>query len=132
MCSAPVPTPSTPPLLIFDGDCGFCTTSVNWLKSRLPYFPEAQPWQWIDLDSLGLSEDDVTHYAWVVTSRHQYAGHLAFAAILRMQPSPGLRFLGHLTSTVPFSWVAALGYQLVARNRQRLPGGTPACAMPRS
>jgi predicted DCC family thiol-disulfide oxidoreductase YuxK len=27
----------------------------------------------------------------------------------------------------PVSWVAPLGYRLVARYRYRLPGGTPAC-----
>jgi predicted DCC family thiol-disulfide oxidoreductase YuxK len=120
------------PLLIFDGDCAFCTTTVNRLRAVLPTFPQATPSQWLDLDALGLSHDDVTKYVWLVTARRQFAGHLALSALLRMQPSPGWRFLGHLMATPPFSWFAALGYQFVARNRSRLPGGTPACAMPRS
>ena len=74
---------------------------------------------------------DVERYAWVVTSNHQYAGHLAFSAILRMQRSPLYRFLGHLIATPPVSWAAALVYHFIARYRHRLPGGTPACAMPR-
>jgi len=47
--------------------------------------------------------------------------------------SPGRpwRFLGHLLVTPPFSWVAAVGYALVARYRHLLPGGTPACALER-
>jgi len=118
------------PLLVFDGDCAFCTTSVNTLEHLLPAFPEAQPWQWLDLDALGLSVHDVTHYAWVVTGSHHYGGHLAFSALLRMQPEIGWRFLGNLLRTPPFSAAAALGYQLIARNRSRLPGGTPACALP--
>lgn len=90
------------------------------------------PWQWLDLDEYGLTQDDVTRYAWVVTSSHQYAGHLAGSALLRMQPSVGWRFLGHLIATPPVSWVAAVVYDWVAANRHRLPGGTPACAMPRA
>lgn len=118
------------PLLVFDGDCAFCTTWVHRLEALLPVFPTAKPWQWVDLDSLGLTKDDVTRYAWYVTPHHQYAGHLCFSALLRSQPSFGLRFLGNLIATPPVSWLAALGYQFVAANRGRLPGGTPACAMP--
>ena len=115
--------------MIFDGDCSFCTTAVNRLKDVLPRFPESSPWQWLDLDELGLTTEDVTQYAWVVTSTHQYAGHLAFSALLRMQPTPGWRFLGHLLATPPFSWAAAVGYHYIAKYRHKLPGGTPACQL---
>ena len=120
------------PLLVFDGDCAFCTTWVNRLEKLLPWFPATTPWQWADLDELGLSTDEVTRYAWYLTSGHQYAGHLAFSALLRSQPSFALRFAGNLIATPPFSWLAALGYHFIATNRHRLPGGTPACAMPRA
>lgn len=123
--------PSKAPLLVFDGDCAFCTSAVQWLQGILPVFPRTSPWQWLELDDYGLTVLDVTNYAWVVTSRHQYAGHLAGSAILRMQPSFGWRFLGHLIATPPVSWVAAGVYRWVAANRHRLPGGTPACALPR-
>ena len=118
-------------LLVFDGDCAFCTTWVNRLESALPVFPRTTPWQWIELDQYALSRDDVDQYAWVITPGHQYAGHLALSALLRMQPIASLRFLGHLLATPPFSFVAALAYRFVAANRSRLPGGTPACALPR-
>lgn len=123
--------PSKNTLLVFDGDCAFCTTWVHRLEAALPYFPHATPWQWLDLDQHGLSLDDVAEYAWLITPRHHYAGHLAFAAVLRLQPTMGWRFLGNLMRTPPFSWAAAAGYQLIARNRHRLPGGTPECALPR-
>jgi predicted DCC family thiol-disulfide oxidoreductase YuxK len=122
-------TPS--PLLVFDGDCGLCSSWVEALERLLPRFPRAIPSQWADLDALGLTEHDVTNYTWFITPTHQYAGHLAFAALLRSQPSVPLRFVGNLVATPPFSWVAALGYRLIALNRHRLPGGTPACRMPR-
>ena len=118
-------------LLVFDGDCAFCTTWVNRLEAALPVFPKTTPWQWIELDRYALSLDDVDRYAWVITPGHQYAGHLALSVLLRMQPVAGLRFLGHLLATPPFSLVASLVYRFIAANRSRLPGGTPACAMPR-
>ncbi len=123
-------TTSSGPLVVFDGDCAFCTSSVAALERLLPRFPAASPWQWLDLDELGLTIDDVTRYAWVVTPTHQYAGHLAASALLRMQRGVGWRFLGHLIATPPFSWIAGLGYRVIAAHRHRLPGGPPACALP--
>jgi predicted DCC family thiol-disulfide oxidoreductase YuxK len=123
--------PSSRGLLVFDGDCAFCSTWVERLREALPRYPETTPYQWADLDALGLTHDDVTHYAWYLTPTHQYAGHLAFSALLRSQPNIGLRFAGQLIATPPFSWAAALGYRFIARYRHLLPGGTPACALPR-
>ena len=124
--------PSRNGLLVFDGDCAFCSTWVERLRAALPRYPETTPYQWADLDSLGLSLDDVKHYAWYLTPSHQYAGHLAFSALLRSQPRLSLRFAGQLIATPPFSWVAALGYRFISRYRHLLPGGTPTCALPRA
>jgi predicted DCC family thiol-disulfide oxidoreductase YuxK len=129
--AAPRLTTPDLPVLIFDGDCAFCTTWVNRLQAWLPRPPRALPWQWSDLDALGLTRDDVTDFAWYLTRRHSYAGAMAFGALLREQPRAGLRFFGHLLFTPPFSIVAAVGYNLIARFRHVLPGGTPACALPR-
>lgn len=131
MSSSQLSRPTNLPLLVFDGDCAFCTTWVQRLERLLPAFPTATPWQWADLDELALTHDDVTNYVWYLTPRQHYAGHLAFSALLRSQPRVSLRFLGNLIATPPVSWLAALAYSFIAANRHRLPGGTPACAMPR-
>lgn len=115
-------------VLVFDGDCAFCTSCVEALRRTLPRMPQAVPWQRLDLDAHGLDLDDVTRFAWVLTPSRHFAGHLALSALLRLQASPGWRFLGHLLATPPFSLLAAAGYRLLADNRHRLPGGTPACA----
>lgn len=119
------------PVLVFDGDCAFCTTWVNRIRDWLPRPPEAIPWQWSDLTAIGLTSQDVANFAWYLTAKHSFAGAMAFAAILRTQPRIGLRFFGHLLATPPFSIVAALAYNFIARFRHALPGGTPACALPR-
>lgn len=124
--------PSKDPLLVFDGDCAFCTSAVERLRKALPRFPPSTPWQWIDLDEYALTAEDVASYVWVITPRHHYAGHLALSALLRMQRGFGWRLAGWLLATPPISWAAAIGYRWVAANRHRLPGGSPACALPRS
>ena len=118
-------TPSA--LLIFDGDCGFCTSSVAWLRGVLPAMPEASPYQWTDLPKYGLSEADAASRVWLVADGRRHGGHRAVAALLTHQPSALLRFAGHLMLLPPLSWLAAAGYALVARYRFALPGGTPAC-----
>ena len=118
-------------LLVYDGDCAFCTTWVERLKNVLAVFPEAQPWQWLDLNEVGLTNGDVTTAAWFLSGKQRHRGHAAFATLLRMQPAFGWRFFGNLLLTPPFSWAARVGYFLIARYRHRLPGGTPACALPR-
>jgi len=127
---APVEIPAGRPVLVYDGDCAFCTTWVNRLRELLPRFPEALPYQWIDYGALGLDEHDVTHYAWYVTPTRHLGGHLAFSALLRAQRGPWWRLAGWIIATPPYSWFAQAGYAFVARNRHRLPGGTPACALP--
>ncbi|MCU1523404.1 MAG: hypothetical protein JWO18_298 [Microbacteriaceae bacterium] len=129
-----MPTPSLSKttkeaLLVFDGDCGFCTTAVRWLERTLPVMPAAKPYQWTDLDALGLTTAEASARVWLVTDSHQYGGHLAVSALLRYQPNPLWRFGGWMLATPPFSLAAALGYSLVARYRHLLPGGTPACAV---
>jgi predicted DCC family thiol-disulfide oxidoreductase YuxK len=125
---AQVATRST---LVFDGDCAFCSSSVRWLTAHLAEMPPATPWQWANLESLGLTEQLARERVWFVTDSGQYGGHLALAQLLKQQRQAGWRLVGWLLRTPPFSFVARLGYFLVARYRYRLPGGTPACKMPR-
>lgn len=115
------------PLLIFDGDCGFCTTAVAWAERSLPSPPSTIPHQWADLAALGLTRVDAADRLWLVTSDARYGGHLAVSTLFRHQPDFAMRFQGWLIATPPFSLVAAITYRLVARYRHRLPGGTPAC-----
>ncbi|MCJ1707116.1 DUF393 domain-containing protein [Microbacterium sp. VKM Ac-2923] len=116
------------PLLVYDGDCAFCATWVQRLSNSFGGF-HAEPWQWLNLDRLGLTEGDVMSEAWLVAKGQLHRGHAAFAALLRMQPQMGWKLLGSLVVAPPFSWIFGAGYSLVARHRDRLPGGTPTCAM---
>ena len=119
-------------VLVFDGDCGFCTTAVDWLGRVLPAMPSVTPYQWAGLDELGLTAEEAAERVWLVSTDargglHQYGGHLAVSVLLRHQPSLPWRFVGILLDTPPFSLLAGAGYALIARYRYLLPGGTPAC-----
>ena len=114
-------------LLLFDGDCGFCTSSIDWLAKTLPAFPTATPYQWVNLDEYGMTMAEAADRVWLITPTRHFGGHLAVSAVLRRQPSIRWRFLGWMLITPPFSWAAMIGYALVSRFRHRLPGGTPAC-----
>lgn len=119
-------------ILIFDGDCGFCTWAAEWTRRRLSPGAVVEPWQWVaDLEAYGLTRDDVsTAVYWIDPDGAVHRGDKAVAASLRAMRA-GWRFLGAVLSMPPIRWLAAAGYWVIARNRHRLPGSTPACRLPK-
>lgn len=114
-------------VLIFDGDCSFCSSCVDFLERTLPAVPTAIPFQHADLSGYGLSAAEAAARVWLITPERHYGGAAAVSAILRHQPDALFRFLGWLIQAPPLAWIADLGYAVVARLRHLLPGGTPAC-----
>ncbi len=90
-------------MLIYDGDCGFCTLSAEWAERRLPPGTPVVPWQTIaDLGAHGLTHQDVTTAAyWVDEHGGTHRGE------------------------------RGVGKALMAM-RYRLPGGSATCRLPRS
>jgi uncharacterized protein YbjT (DUF2867 family)/predicted DCC family thiol-disulfide oxidoreductase YuxK len=119
-------------VLIFDGDCGFCTSAARWAESGFHRGERAEAWQLLGenaLASFGLSARDVQEAAWWVDGAGApERGHRAAGRAL--QAGGGWRrVLGWFTLHPPTSWIAAGAYRLVVRFRYRLPGGTPACRL---
>jgi len=117
------------PILVFDGDCGFCTTSARFMKRRVigrrP--TTVAPWQQLDLAALGLTPDQCrAAVQWVGTDVQVACGHAAIAAALRAG-HPVWRPVGVLLVAPGFSWLAQRLYTWTAAHRYALPGGTPAC-----
>jgi predicted DCC family thiol-disulfide oxidoreductase YuxK len=116
--------------LVYDGDCGFCTTSIRWVKRFRLRADVVIAWQHADLDALGLTPEQCDlKLQWVADNGTISSGHEAVARLLLRSALPW-RPLGVLLLTPPLSWLAAQGYTWISANRQRLPGGTPACALP--
>jgi predicted DCC family thiol-disulfide oxidoreductase YuxK len=120
-------------VLIFDGDCGFCTSSAAWIARHWAGPGRTVPWQRLgrdELAQLGLTVAQVQAAAWWVDGQGRtWRGHLAVARALTAA-SGGWGALGRIVLVPPVRWLAAAGYRLVTRYRYRLPGGTPACRMP--
>jgi predicted DCC family thiol-disulfide oxidoreductase YuxK len=118
----------TRPVLVYDGDCAFCTSSVRLLEKIGPR-AEMLAWQLTDLEALGLREEvAAAAVQWVATDGTIRSGHQAIAAAL--DSAGGAWTLAGRALLLPgISPIAAGAYRLVADNRHRLPGGTPACAV---
>lgn len=118
---------STGPLLLYDGDCAFCTSCARAIARIAPQ-ARVLAWQSSDLAALGVGEEQAREAVQLVQRDGTIrSGHEAIAATLG---TAGWRWriVGHAMLAPGISWAAARVYRLVARNRGRLPGGTPACA----
>ncbi len=110
------------PVLVYDGDCGFCT----WVASRgarvLPAPVDIVPFQQADLPSLGLSRPEVeTAVQWVSPGLAPLAGHRAVAAWLVASGFPW-SVLGRAMVLPGLSWLFGRIYHVIAVNRYRIPG----------
>lgn len=114
-------------VIVYDGDCAFCELWVGRMKRALPVTPQTLPSQSIDLDTFGLTDDDVANYAWLITPTRHIAGGAILAELLVHQPRFGLRLAGHILKLWPLSALANAVYRVVAKNRHRLPGSTATC-----
>jgi predicted DCC family thiol-disulfide oxidoreductase YuxK len=119
-------------VLIYDGDCGFCTTSARFIERRIPTRAGIEPFQFADLAALGTTEERASNEVlWVAEDGRIFGGAQAIARLL-IDAGGWWRPLGEIMRVPPFRWIAFGVYRLVARYRYRLPGGTPACAVPRN
>ena len=120
-------------MLIYDGDCGFCTTSANWIAGRWSVQSGAQiiPWQFVNLQVIENSQlelEDLKQSAWWIDGELREEGSRAVGRAL-VAAGGTWAVLGQSILVPPVSWIAPFGYKFVARFRHRLPGGTPACEL---
>ncbi|MEE1753097.1 thiol-disulfide oxidoreductase DCC family protein [Streptomyces sp. SP18CS02] len=116
------------PVVVYDGDCGFCTASVEAARRRLHPSCEFTAWQSADLDLLGVSQERAEYEAlWVAPSGEVHGGAQAVAKLL-MNSGRAWGVLGAVLTLAPVRWIAHGAYRIIAINRRRLPGGTAACA----
>ncbi|MDA1359967.1 DUF393 domain-containing protein [Glycomyces luteolus] len=116
---------------LYDGDCAFCTKAAQFMERRIRTTAEIIPWQWADLDGLGVTRAEAEEAVMWIESNFRESGPDAIAVALRRAQ----------WYWKPFGWVLSLGfvsklawpvYRLIARNRHRLPGGTAACSLPQA
>jgi predicted DCC family thiol-disulfide oxidoreductase YuxK len=117
--------------LIFDGDCGFCTSAANQIVKLSKTKIVAVPWQFSDLSKYSLTKNQVADQVYLAVDDENFGGHEAFAMVFRVQPNAFLQFMGKTMMSRYLRWFSMPTYRLVARYRHKLPGGTPACKLPR-
>ena len=115
--------------MIFDGDCGFCTASVNVIRRWIHPDCDIKPWQFTAIEEFDLTAQECTTAVQVVTSdRSGYSGSRAVMQMLRTAPLPW-PVLGVIGDAPGVAFVADRVYRWIATNREKLPGSTPACAV---
>ncbi|MFT4215370.1 MAG: DUF393 domain-containing protein [Microbacterium sp.] len=120
-------------VLVYDGDCAFCTSAAAWIAQRAQV--QTQPWQTAPLNDLGLSVPQVQSAVWLVDEERRggsraVGGADAIAAVLRRARSPWWRGVGAVLQWPLVRSLARVGYRIVARCRRFLPGASAACALP--
>ncbi len=124
--------PPEQPVFLYDGDCAFCTTCANFVERRIPTGARVVPWQFADLDALGVTQVEAEEAViWAAPGRPTAAGPVAIARLL-VDAGSFWRPLGWVLGLAPVRWLAWPAYRLIARNRHRLPGGTAACSLPQA
>lgn len=115
-------------VLVFDGDCGFCTWSAARIERWACGGLDVVPWQRADLPGLGLTEDQCATAVQFVDGDGVASGGAAIARALQRCRQPW-RSVGCVLAQPWLGPIVERGYVVVAANRHRLPGATPACAL---
>lgn len=115
-------------VFLFDGDCAFCSSSARLLIRLIGQTSDVIPFQRADLKRLGVRLEDAQSAVQYLSAEERYQGALAIAKCLIDSRKPAA-FLGWFIKTPVILSFAELIYTWVAKNRHKLPGGTPACQL---
>ncbi|WP_229069347.1 DCC1-like thiol-disulfide oxidoreductase family protein [Actinoplanes sp. DH11] len=122
---------SAPATFVFDGDCSFCSLCAEFIERRIPTTAKVVPWQFADLDALGLTAEQAeAAVQWVGADGVIASGPDAIALMLK-DAGRFWSLPGAVLGLRPVSRLAWPAYQWVADHRHLMPGGTAACAVPR-
>jgi predicted DCC family thiol-disulfide oxidoreductase YuxK len=120
---------ATRPTFVYDGDCSFCTSCATFIEQRIPSRATVVPWQFADLDALGLSTEQVEEAVqWVAPDGTVSSGPDAIALLLR-DAGRMWQFAGSALQIGPVRMAAWPAYRWVSGHRHLLPGGTAACSL---
>ncbi|MFF8911626.1 thiol-disulfide oxidoreductase DCC family protein [Streptomyces olivaceoviridis] len=119
------------PVLAYDGDCGFCQTSIDRIQALAAPTLEAVPWQFLPTESTSPYLERLDREVLLLHGGSVLAGGAdALARYVSTSRSPAYRALAALVRLPGIRACARVLYRWVSRHRHRLPGGTPACAVP--
>lgn len=115
------------PVLLFDGDCAFCTAAAKWTDRWVRPDAAMVAWQFVDLEALAVTEAQCqTSIQWLTAPDDAVHEAAAAAAVLR-SGRPPWPLIGRAMTARGVIQAANAVYRFIARHRHRLPGSTPAC-----
>jgi GNAT superfamily N-acetyltransferase/predicted DCC family thiol-disulfide oxidoreductase YuxK len=133
-------------VLLYDGECRFCTASAQWLERHARSTARVQPWQRGDLADLGVSAEQCAEAVQWVGNGRLASGPDALAAYLQSSTGPW-RAAGRLLATPAAQQLTRPTYRRLVRHqvreadaaadrsrppvkgiRRRRPKDVPACA----
>jgi predicted DCC family thiol-disulfide oxidoreductase YuxK len=97
-------------VVIYDGECAFCTSSIEWIKQRLVV--DAKPFQQTDLAKYGLTFQQCSQSVQVIANLTVLAGAPAIAFLLKKRGNRMLSLL--ITAAGP---IGRSGYKWIAAHR---------------
>ncbi len=99
--------------VIYDGECAFCKTSIEWIEQRLVI--DSKPFQRTDLTKFGLTYQQCSQSVQVIANSTVLAGAPAIAFLLKKR---GNRLLWlFVTASGPFG---RFGYKWIAAHRRQV------------
>lgn len=114
--------------LLFDPDCGFCTTMADRMRGW-PLSTTIEPLSPGWLADPRIDPVRAQREIPFIDGDHTSYGAEAFGRALSTGPLP-LRLVGSAISQAPVLWLARPVYRIVASHRHELPGSTDACRLP--
>jgi len=99
--------------VIYDGNCQLCENSINWLSKGLTFTPIT--FQNGDLASFNLTRAQCEKQVYAVLGEKKYAGVSAVIFLLSARGNKVSAFILKVSGPI-----GALGYKLIATNRQSL------------
>ena len=115
-------------LFIFDGDCAFCSSAARVFRKMIKDQVPIRPYQKLDLASLGLSEELTSKAVYYVRDGKYFVAAGAIAQLF-IDSKTLWSVAGYLLRVPGINHLAERVYYWIAKNRHRLPGGTPECSM---
>lgn len=122
------------PIVVFDGDCAFCTRCARFIDRRFGRRMEVASYQSLDavgrLADLGLDAATCAEALQFVEGRSTRSSGAVAVGRLLVVAGRLWKVIGLVLLAPGIRSLAGVMYRWVARNRHRMPGGSAECALP--
>jgi predicted DCC family thiol-disulfide oxidoreductase YuxK len=120
------------PIVVFDGSCGFCRKTLNYLQIKLDLsnfifipFSQSHAQKWNFPQEVILNYDK---YMYVITPEGDiYRGFFAFKYIISKENN--CKFINRILDIKLIQLLGLLTYKIIASNRGKLSGKNSTCGL---